>query len=260
MRSSSSSSSSSPILKSVHSFEKDSSLYLFLASNNSNDDNDPIAESSSSPSLSPFILSPYDSESDPIGKVVIDANSSSSESYLEVTESIAARIEAHYALENDGNQFVGGMGENDGGVWFVSSKGDYWDTLDHWQLIRDVVHKVRQNRHGIPFGLLTSGRTQTPEPDYASAELATKLRYEIGLSSAEVTLGTGDPVSYGQLSGLKGEEANRAFGEVCNFIVLAAESGFPVRVAVAGGVHAGPGQSLAKACGAVDVTVYHDYK
>ena len=51
----------------------------------------------------------------------------------DVVQSIAGQIEKHYALENS-EQFVGGMGENDGGVW-ITSDGD-GDTLDYWEEIR----------------------------------------------------------------------------------------------------------------------------
>jgi len=48
-------------------------------------------------------------------------------------------------------------------------------------------------------------------------------------------------------------KAQSDFGQVCNFIATAAESGFPVIAAVVG-KHGGA--ELAKALGAVDVAVY----
>ena len=56
---------------------------------------------------------------------------------LEISEglidSIASSIEEHYAIENS-EQFVGGMGENDGGVWISSDTNV--DTLYYWEDIR----------------------------------------------------------------------------------------------------------------------------
>ena len=47
---------------------------------------------------------------------------------------IADYIESHYAIENS-NQFVGGMGENDNGVWF-SSNSDSCDILDYSDILK----------------------------------------------------------------------------------------------------------------------------
>ena len=57
-------------------------------------------------------------------------------------EHISSTVESHYTLDsdegtdNDRDQFVGGMGENDGGVWFVVDEIDEFDTLDYWEQIR----------------------------------------------------------------------------------------------------------------------------
>jgi hypothetical protein len=46
---------------------------------------------------------------------------------------VVEQIEKHYSIE-DSKHFVGGMGENDKGVW-ISSKSSL-DTLDYWEDIR----------------------------------------------------------------------------------------------------------------------------
>ncbi len=117
----------------------------------------------------------------------------------------------------------------------------------------DIIGAVKENRHGVPFGLYTSGIVQ-------NKDIATNLKEMIGISSIEVTLGAGDPQSYGQVVHVRNNDmdANSAFGEVCSFIVQASESGFPVTVAVAGGKYAASGSELAKALGAVDVVVYEN--
>lgn len=112
---------------------------------------------------------------------------------------------------------------------------------------------MKQNRHGIPFGAYTSGILTE------NTEIATQLKTEIGLSTIQVSLLSYSPASYGSIRGIQDPStAQKDFGQVCNFIATAAESGFPVIAAVAGGKHAGGASELAKALGAVDVVVYHE--
>lgn len=119
----------------------------------------------------------------------------------------------------------------------------------------DIIQEVKQSRHGIPFGVYTSGQSQNPD-------IATQLRTEIGLSSIQVSLLSNTPGNYAAIYSKHAVgatiNAQRDFGQVCNFIVTAAESGFPVVAAVAGGRHATGGTELAKALGAVDVAVYNE--
>lgn len=66
-----------------------------------------------------------------------------------------------------------------------------------------------------------------------------------------------NPQSYAAIRGINDlDKAQRDFGQVCNFIATAAESGFPVIAAVLGGKHASGGAELAKSLGAVDVVFY----
>ncbi len=182
-------------------------------------------------------------------------------------QSVASEIEKHYAIENS-EQFVGGMGENDGGVWILSSPHGSRDTLEYWAVIRDVIQTVKQNRHGIPFGLYTSGiingtaESASTIPPFIHSE----LNSTIGLSSIQVSLLSYTPDKYasvrmlmqqeGGIADLDMSQAQKDFGQVCNFIVNASESGFPVVAAVAGGEHAKGASELAIALGAVDVVVY----
>jgi hypothetical protein len=115
----------------------------------------------------------------------------------------------------------------------------------------DITREVKGNRHGIPFGLYTSGITNAPDT------ISSELKTEIGLSSIQVSLLSYTPDKYASLRQNQDKsQAQREFGQVCNFIVNAAESGFPVVAAVAGGEHAKGASELAKALGAVDVVVY----
>lgn len=243
---------SSSAISRIQSFknDKDDALHFIISSDES-------SESNPTKIFSPALFLPKDGIDVTEGKEynIEDPSSSSLSVRDEMITDISAIVESHYTLDN-GNQFVGGMGENDGGVWFVADcnsstcSGDGCDdTLDYWEHIRDVISSIKQNRHGIPFGIYTSGIIK-------DKDIANDLKGNLGISSVQVTLGSGDPVSYGQVVGIEGSSANSAFGEVCNFIVSSAESGFPVTAAVAGGKHTGPGSELAKALGAVNVVVY----
>ena len=83
------------------------------------------------------------------------------------------------------------------------------------------------------------------------------LKSHIGLSSIQVSLLSSDPQSYASIRGMQDKmKAQQDFGQVCNFIAMAAESGFPVIAALVGGKYARGGAELAKSLGAVDTVVY----
>ena len=100
-------------ISSVKVHQTNESLHFQLCSN----DIDPLSENSGRP----YILTP----------------SAKDVKELEISQglinSIASSIEEHYAIENS-EQFVGGMGENDGGVWISSDTNV--DTLYYWEDIR----------------------------------------------------------------------------------------------------------------------------
>ena len=78
------------------------------------------------------------------------------ETHAHLVQCISGEIERHYALDDDDDdsnddgrdfdssenahkqQFVGGMGESDGGVWIVTDETceELGDALDYWELIR----------------------------------------------------------------------------------------------------------------------------
>jgi hypothetical protein len=159
---------------------------------------------------------------------------------------IVNEIEKYYSLDNS-KQFVGGMGETDGGVWLVSEDLDTIDTLEFSEDISEITSQVKQSRHGIKFGLYSSGLTK-------NTDIATSLP-SIGISNIKVSLMGSNPDSYGTLTGMKPSDATNAFAQVCGFIALTAESGFHVTVAVSD-TQKTQASDLAKALGAVDVVVY----
>jgi hypothetical protein len=156
-------------------------------------------------------------------------------------------VDQHYSLSSDENsqQFVGGMGEQDLGVWFAS---DSYDPLNDYQLIQDSIHRVKQYRHGVPFGVYTSG-----------VNLPSDLPplQELGLSRVQVSLIASNPLDYAQATGLSGSDAQKAFGQVCGYCVILHESGFPLEVAILQ-AYASSARDLAVSLGAVDTHVYKE--
>mmetsp|Transcript_7330 Transcript_7330/g.10484 ORF Transcript_7330/g.10484 Transcript_7330/m.10484 type:complete len:160 (-) Transcript_7330:438-917(-) len=126
--SSSPSSSITPQVTKVNFFRNESSLGLILSSS-STEEKTEIQK--------PFILTPY-FNSNVEEAVDLDKRSNQVDISNGVLEGIVEKIESHYALENNSKQFVGGMGENDNGVWFTTGSKDIFDTLDHWDLIKGM--------------------------------------------------------------------------------------------------------------------------
>ena len=85
--------------------------------------------------LRPLILSPISKEIQNKAETIRTGSASTENDFV---QSVTSEIEKHYAIENS-EQFVGGMGENDGGVWMVS--GGTGDTLDYWEVIRGEICK-----------------------------------------------------------------------------------------------------------------------
>jgi hypothetical protein len=107
------------------------------------------------------------------------------------------------------------MGEQDLGVWFASSS---LDPLNHYKLIQEAIGRVKQYRHGVPFGAYTSGVNISSDVPPLQ---------EIGLDSVQVSLIAANPNDYAQATGLSSTEATKAFGQVCGYCVTLHESGFP---------------------------------
>lgn len=143
------------------------------------------------------------------------------ENNIDTPEKVFDIVEQHYNREN----FVGGMGESDSGVWFVSSK-DGNEPLKHWEFIKESIELVKEHRHGISFGVYTSGISHLIPPIPLG-------KSGINLSFCQVTLGGGyDPISYQQLFLQQNDEnvavdAKKCFLSVCNFIVNANEEDEP---------------------------------
>jgi hypothetical protein len=110
------------ITSNVKFHQSDQSIHFYLLSNDASTDiewDDPSMK---------FILSnsQYNNKKQVVKQLDISQG-------LSIQSSIAAQIEKHYCIESS-NQFVGGMGENDGGVWI--SAISTLDTLDYWDDIK----------------------------------------------------------------------------------------------------------------------------
>jgi hypothetical protein len=155
------------------------------------------------------------------------------------------------------NQVVG-MGENDEGVWFMPYPKSVMTPVEpllQWELIRDTIALIKARRHGIPFGVYTSGIL----PDSEMMNVATELKSKVGLKHCIVTLGCSNPPAYGKYiyhPSCGVDSPQRAFQSVCSFIAVAAESGFPIEAAVLEGSDAGAASELAKSLGAVEVHTF----
>ena len=165
-------------------------------------------------------------------------SSSVIESTVESPEDILKEVNDHYDKEQ---QFVGGMGEQDLGVWFVSGGKSNQDPVEFVDICQQGIELVKQERHGIPFGLYTSGLVFP----------ATIPISEIGLATLQVSLYAASPSDYAKATG----KSEKDFGTVCGFIVDAVEQGMAVEVGVLE-EYSGPARDLAISLGAQNVHVY----
>lgn len=157
-------------------------------------------------------------------------------------QQVVQAVDEHYSLSDDSQQFVGGMGESDAGVWFASSS----DPLEQYPLMQESIRSVKEFRHGVPFGTFTSG-----------VNLPTDLPplQEIGLARIQVSLLASNPKDYAKATGISDSEAAKYFGQVCGFCVTIAETGFPLEVSVLQ-EYASSARDLAVSLGAVEVHVF----
>ena len=204
------------------------SLILWLESNSSTSNN-------SNSTRPPRILMPK-------------SNKSALQATVSSPEDIVTAVDNHYSLSEEdsssSSQFVGGMGENDEGVWFACNDVD---PLLHFSLIQQAISTVKQSRHGVPFGAFTSG-VNLPADLFLS---------DIGLSTVQVSLLASNPTEYAQATGLSSTEAMKAFGQACGFCVTVAEAGFPLQVSVLQ-PYASSARDLATSLGAIHVDVYSE--
>jgi hypothetical protein len=168
--------------------------------------------------------------------------SAPSEPTATTPEDILASVNQHYETES---QFVGGMGESDKGVWFATTSACDKDPLEFYQLVGESIALVKQERHGVPFSLYTTG--------IVSQGLEIPLT-ELGLDCLQVSLFAGSPPEYKKATG----QDAAAFGQVCGFIADAAEQGIAVEVGILKAYASGGARDLALSLGARDVHVYDE--
>lgn len=180
-------------------------------------------------------------------RILMPANTTTDATKLVVSSpfQVMEAVDHHYSSDDSSQQFVGGMGESDAGVWFASKSRD---PLHSYKLIQESIALVKQSRHGVPFGVYTSGVNLPKELPPLE---------EIGVSTVQVSLIAANPNDYAQATGLSVADAQKAFGQVCGFCVSVHESGFPLQVSVLQ-AYASTARDLAVSLGAIDVHVYKE--
>lgn len=175
-----------------------------------------------------------------------------SEATIFTPQDVLEAVNAHYdAAGGRDEQFVGGMGEDDGGVWFATPLGgpgdnDSLDALDFVEsVVREGIALVKEVRHGVPFGLYTSGLPTTTTWAMDNGGLA-----GLRLASLQVSLFAANPMDYQRATG---REA-RDFGKLCAFIAQAVEEGVAVEASVLE-EYKGSARDLALSLGARQVHV-----
>ncbi|KAL7577640.1 hypothetical protein ACA910_015157 [Epithemia clementina (nom. ined.)] len=146
-------------------------------------------------------------------------------------EEAVEKINAHYS--ND-NRFVGGMGESDPGVALVSFSPSR-DIIDDPESIQTLIEAVKEERHGVPFHLYTTGipvRGYMDDQDW-------DVWKQVPLESWQVSLYAGTPPEYNQVANVPelleeedDDENYIVFGTVCGFIGGAVDSEMPVEAIV----------------------------
>lgn len=163
-------------------------------------------------------------------------------------ERIVSIVNNHY--ENVSSDYIGGMGENDPGVWFAPTTKTNKDSLEYLSLIQQGIELVKEVRHGVPIGLYTSGAI-----NYSTQNIQLN---EIGIDFLHVSLFASSPGDYQKATGLQDlKDARNAFGQVCSLISDASEMGISVKVGVVQS-QANPARDLAYSLGAIEVHVFPD--
>jgi len=150
-------------------------------------------------------------------------------------------VEHHYS---SGVDIVGGMGETDPGVWFIPC-GETEPMQQFEELIKPSITHLKEWRHGIPFGIYTSGTTTCSNME----ELNVFKKIQVSLFAAT-------PNDYCKAVNVDFDPA--LFGKVCNFLVAAQETP-SLNGKIEVGViekHAAEGRELATSFGASEVHVY----
>lgn len=129
------------------------------------------------------------------------------------------------------------MGESDEGVYFAG-QGEPLLKLD---TLLETVAIVKENRHGIPFGVETNGLFPT--------DIITKLK-ESGVKRLSVQLLTSNPKQYAELA--NPDASTGGFPQVCAFIAAAVEEEFSVTATAvkAPGVNIAQAKALSISLGA----------
>ena len=170
---------------------------------------------------------------------------------VQSVDDIVAAVNQHYSIDHHHKdrdddddapqpppartQFVGGMGEQDLGVYFISlpsgEDSSYQDLLHHTEtieLLRDGIEHVKAIRHGVPFGLYTSGLLRDEDHDLSFLKELNLDVLEVSLFGWDSSGSGGHPAErYQQFltSTVGRKDAQRDdLQHICQFITSAVES------------------------------------
>ena len=155
-------------------------------------------------------------------------------------EEAVNKINEHYS--ND-NRFVGGMGESDPGVGLLSLSDDI---IDNQHTIINLIKKVKEERHGVPFHLYTTGlccQGFLEDKDWKKWKKAKVV------DTWQVSLYAGAPHDYEKGTGLQTmDDPHPIYGQVCGFVAEATEHGMAVETTILK-EYATTGRDMANALG-----------
>lgn len=173
-------------------------------------------------------------------------------------DSIVEAVHKHYeSVSHD--TYIGGMGENDPGVWFAIPSNSIVDTIEYSNMIVESINLIKEHRHGVPFGVYTTGRTlKSIDSDEDIAELIETI------DMIHISLFGSTPEQYMSYTGIETiKDARNAFGQVCSMISTVSEMYSDGRsgVKIIAGIVQSPSttasaRDLAHSLGAIDVQVF----
>lgn len=145
---------------------------------------------------------------------------------------------------------IGTMGENDPGVCYSMIPSSNIDTLQYINIINSSINQIKEHRHGIPFGLYTTGVYDTNHIIWNEYEID---YINIPLLGSNIK-------QYQEISGIKNDnDAKKAFGYVCSTILNATENNIKVNVVVSSLYHTSQQQTsirdLAFSLGVTDIKI-----
>jgi len=207
-------------------------------------ESDLSSSSSDEPSSSSDEDASSDEDVDDSPPLVLMPQTITNSTLVASADEIVQAVNRHYGDGDSQERFVGGMGEQDPGVWFAPAtdtlETDLLASPQSLELLGEAMERCRAERHGVPFSVHTAG------VNVLDVHAVAQLKW----NAVHVSLWAATPKDYARATG-----GRQDFGAVCGFIAEAVELGVPVEVAVLR-EHAGAARDLARSLGARQVHVH----